>query len=197
MHPAAGPPAYAGRGPARLRAPGLARCGPANIRTAYAVPARPCLRHHPGHGLTGAGGLCSLLDQAPPCLRRPQHGWLPLGSTPVCGFSDLVAAEELAIFAVDFSPWSARSRAPPVTLCGHEGRLRGRDPRGSPLDHADHALIRALLVQLGLALRCAEDSGSPGHGWVPLEFGMSDHPAGLSQYARALRDGKFYKSPKS
>jgi hypothetical protein len=39
-------------------------------------------------------------------------------------------------------------------------------------------------------------SGSPGHGWVPLEFGMSDHPAGPSQHARALRDGKFYKSPK-
>ncbi len=67
--------------------------------------------------------------------------------------SDSDAAGELAIFAVDFSTWSARSRAPPDTPCGHEGRFRGRDPRGSPLDHVDRVLIRAQLVQLGLALR--------------------------------------------
>jgi hypothetical protein len=29
----------------------------------------------------------------------------------------------------------------------------------------------------------------------PPSFGMSDHPAGPSQRARASRDGKFYKSP--
>ncbi len=65
--------------------------------------------------------------------------------------SDSDAAGELAIFAVDFSPWSARSRALPDAPCGQEGRFRGRDPHGSSLDHAVRALIRAQLVQLGLA----------------------------------------------
>ncbi len=66
--------------------------------------------------------------------------------------SDSDAAGELAIFAIDFSPWSTRSRAPPDAPCGPEGRFLGLDPRGSPLDHADRARIRAQLVQLGLAL---------------------------------------------
>ncbi len=47
-------------------------------------------------------------------------------------FSDLVAAGELAIFAVDFSSWSARSRAPPDTLCGHEERLGAEILAGLP-----------------------------------------------------------------
>jgi hypothetical protein len=67
--------------------------------------------------------------------------------------SDSDAAGELAIFAVNFSPWSKRSRAPPEPPCGLEGQFRGRDPRGSTLDHEDRTLIRAQLVQLGLALR--------------------------------------------
>ncbi len=67
--------------------------------------------------------------------------------------SESDAAGELAIFAVDFSPWSARSRALPDAPCGHEGRFQGRDPHGTPLDHADRALIRAELVALGLAFR--------------------------------------------
>jgi hypothetical protein len=75
--------------------------------------------------------------------------------------SDSDAAGELAIFAVDFSPWSARSRALPDAPCGNVGRFRGRDPRGSPPDIADRALIRAELVALGLAFRCAEDPPPP------------------------------------
>ncbi len=66
---------------------------------------------------------------------------------------DSDAAGELAIFAVDFSPWSNRSRASPNPPCGREGQFRGRDPRGSPLDHEDRLRIRAQLAQLGLALR--------------------------------------------
>jgi hypothetical protein len=67
--------------------------------------------------------------------------------------SDSDAAGELAVFALDFSPWSARSRTVPDAPCGHEGRFRGRDPRGSPLDIADRARIQADLVALGLAFR--------------------------------------------
>ncbi len=52
------------------------------------------------------------------------------------------------------APASTRPRRakPPRRLgsCGHERRFLGRDPRGSPLDHEDRALIRAQLVQLGL-----------------------------------------------
>jgi hypothetical protein len=67
--------------------------------------------------------------------------------------SDSDAAGELAIFAVDFSPWTARSSTLPDAPCGHEGRFRGRYPHGSPLDRPDRALIRAELVALGLAFR--------------------------------------------
>jgi hypothetical protein len=67
--------------------------------------------------------------------------------------SDSDVAGELAIFAVDFSPWSARSRSSPAPPCGHAARFRGRDPLGSPLDHADRVQIRHQLTQLGLALR--------------------------------------------
>ena len=38
--------------------------------------------------------------------------------------------------------------------------------------------------------------GGPGHGWSPLGFGKSDHPAGPLRHACGPRDGKFYKSPK-
>jgi hypothetical protein len=67
--------------------------------------------------------------------------------------SDSDAAGELAIFAVDFSPWSTQSHATPDISSCHERRFLGRDPRGSPVDHEDRSLIRAQLVQLGLALR--------------------------------------------
>jgi hypothetical protein len=61
---------------------------------------------------------------------------------------------ELAIFAVDFSPWSNRRRpAVPILPCGMEARFRGRDPCGSPTDQADRQRIRAQMVQLGLVLR--------------------------------------------
>jgi hypothetical protein len=56
-------------------------------------------------------------------------------------FSDLDAAGELAIFAVDFSRGRRGAVLRPAPPCGHEGRFRGRDTRGSPLDHADHTLM--------------------------------------------------------
>ena len=67
---------------------------------------------------------------------------------------DSDAAGELAIFAVDFSPWSTRrlvdESSPP---CGMETLFRGRDPRGSATDLADRQRILEQMVHLGLALR--------------------------------------------
>ncbi len=67
---------------------------------------------------------------------------------------DSDAAGELAIFAVDFSPWRQNrpvdSSCPP---CGMESSFRGRNPRGPPPDQEYCQRIRAHMVQLGLALR--------------------------------------------
>jgi hypothetical protein len=54
---------------------------------------------------------------------------------------------ELAIFAVDFSPWSYRRRPDaPLLPCGMEACFRGRDPCCSPTDQADRQRIRAEMV---------------------------------------------------
>jgi hypothetical protein len=67
---------------------------------------------------------------------------------------DSDVAGELAVLALDFSPWSTRRPATAtVARCGLEASFRGRNPLGSPADQADRARIRAQLVQLGLALR--------------------------------------------
>jgi hypothetical protein len=68
--------------------------------------------------------------------------------------ADSDVAGELAIFSVDFSPWSTRLPVPaPEPPCGFEALFRGRDPFGSSADQEDRARILASLVQLGLALR--------------------------------------------
>ena len=67
---------------------------------------------------------------------------------------DSDVAGELAVFALDFSPWSSHQpAAATVPPCGLEAAFRGRNPLGSPSDQEDLAHIRAQLVQLGLALR--------------------------------------------
>ncbi len=69
--------------------------------------------------------------------------------------SRLFACGELAISAVDFTPWSSRRRTAPLARpCGLEALFRGSDPLGSLSDQEERRSIRARLVQLGLTLRC-------------------------------------------
>ncbi len=64
------------------------------------------------------------------------------------------AEGELAIFAVDFAPFSSRVRpASPSPLCGGAVAFRGRPPGGSSVDQAERARIHQELQALGLALR--------------------------------------------
>jgi hypothetical protein len=68
--------------------------------------------------------------------------------------ADSDSAGELAVFAVNFSPWSSRHSAavshPP---CGMESSFLRRDLHCSPLDQEDRRRICAQMVQLGLAWR--------------------------------------------
>ncbi len=67
---------------------------------------------------------------------------------------DSDAAGELAIFPVDFTANTTRSRSTPAApSCGHDAFFRGRDPAGSPHDQEERARIHAELAALGLALR--------------------------------------------
>ena len=61
---------------------------------------------------------------------------------------------DLAIFAVDFSPFSLRVHATPaLPSCGRAAEFRGRDPAGSPHDLRERARIHDALAAVGLALR--------------------------------------------
>jgi hypothetical protein len=67
---------------------------------------------------------------------------------------DADTAGELAIFAVDFTANTTRSRSTPVApSCDHDALFRGRDPAGSPQDQEERSRIHAELAALGLALR--------------------------------------------
>ena len=80
------------------------------------------------------------------------EGYLRIRRQPAQLDSDV--AGELAIFAVDFAPYSTRTRAPPCSPpCGREGAFRGRCLAGSPADQAERARIHAELQAVGLALR--------------------------------------------
>ncbi len=90
---------------------------------------------------------------------------------------------------------SASCRACANRCCVHttaEGDSDGSHSDAVPPGTAHSSGLQAVSVDLP----AGQASGSPRHGWVPLEFGMSDHPAGPVQHACGLRDGKFYKSPK-
>ena len=66
------------------------------------------------------------------------------------------AAGELAIFAVDFSADSSRTRATqPAPPCGGEADFRGRPAAGSPHDQAERRRIHDELAAANLALRPA------------------------------------------
>ena len=80
------------------------------------------------------------------------EGYLRVRRQPARLDSDV--AGELAIFAVDFAPYSTRTRASPCSPpCGREGVFRGRCLVGSPADQAERARIHAELQAVGLALR--------------------------------------------
>jgi hypothetical protein len=80
-------------------------------------------------------------------------GYIRIRKQTIAPFDSDVAGE-LAVFALDFSPWSSHNlAATTVPPCGLEAEFRGRNPLGSPSDQEDRARIRAQLVQLGLALR--------------------------------------------
>ena len=67
---------------------------------------------------------------------------------------DADVSGELAIFPVDFSAHTTRSRTTPVApSCGLDDSFRGRDPAGSPHDQSERSRIHAELAALGLALR--------------------------------------------
>ena len=64
------------------------------------------------------------------------------------------AEGELAIFAVDFTPQTTRSRnSPTAPPCGGEAIARGRPTAGSPLDQAERARIHAEISAVNLSLR--------------------------------------------
>ena len=66
------------------------------------------------------------------------------------------AAGELAIFAVDFSTDSSRTRATqPAPPCGGEADFRGRPATGAPHDQAERRRIHDELAAANLALRPA------------------------------------------
>ena len=80
------------------------------------------------------------------------EGYLRVRRQPARLDSDV--AGELAIFAVDFAPYSTRTRASPCSPpCCREGVFRGRCLVGSPADQAERARIHAELQAVGLALR--------------------------------------------
>ena len=87
------------------------------------------------------------------------------------------------------------SRARADRCCVHttaEGDSDGSHSDAVPLGMAYPGGHQAVSVDLP----AGQASGNPGHGWIPLEFGMSDHLAGPLQHACGLRDGKIYKSSK-
>ena len=87
---------------------------------------------------------------------------------------------------------SAPCRARANRCCVHttaEGDSDGTHSDAVPPGTAHSSGLQAVPVDLPAGQ-------ASGHGWGPLEFGMSDHPAGPVQHACGLRDGKFYKSPK-
>ncbi len=80
------------------------------------------------------------------------EGYLRVRRQPARLDSDV--GGELAIIAVDFAPYSSRTRASPCSPpCGREGDFRGRCPMGSLADQAKCARIHAELQAVGLALR--------------------------------------------
>jgi hypothetical protein len=86
---------------------------------------------------------------------------------------------------------SAPCRARANRCCVHppaEGDSDGSHSDAGPLGTAHVAYKRFQWTSLRAGLR------QPRARLGPLEFGMSDHPAGPVQHARGPRDGKFFKS---
>jgi hypothetical protein len=68
--------------------------------------------------------------------------------------ADSDRSSDLAIFAVDFAPFTSRRRSlAPAPSCGADTQFRGRPLLGSTMDQADRASIHQQLAALHVTLR--------------------------------------------